>query len=614
MVSVFFKNGVYSLICPDVAVRDSEFVYRPPTTCREFLEDNGINAKNLYHALANKLPECGQGQKSCACKRARRDSSIIQEVKYQPHFTNVGIYVNLTGYEDDACNDVCPDVYYAVLQTQDPRACACVNLRGCVFEERNFTLTTKLSSSTSGILVIPNDFVTQVYMIDCNHPEKFTNDTLGTIIRCERLGLGIKYTRPPQCADPGTQCFYDTAQRKWAYRCEDGQYWQENTNSPCKECTSCEAHEYVALHCTPTHDTICKKKVKETTGMQVHTGICDVGLYYDAQTLECKRCPFNQYAQNSTCQPCPDHYDSKHVSTGHTCTPCQRSFYRTPQDAECIPCPPGFERNLTEASCRRCPVHTVNPGGHPHCIECGASEASEQNTCVPCANGQKWMPEKGICDFCPQQQVLRNNTCQLCTLSPHHQCPREQYLDDCTDTSRKPCVCGCRSCNNLKTDSTGTCHDNLLCSDLSYYYNNTLARCVQRKPLRFMVQESDLNTSTFDIRDQSTQRVIFCKYLFTSTMRNMFATTHRIEFANGTDMSSKKMKDTVLLAELPHQMEIDFFTASAHCAVRCVPGSQWLRTGPHMFQCVQSHSMQNSAGACILNVSNNHDARIFDFP
>lgn len=613
--AIFSGHGTLGLMCPDIAVRDPNFVYTPPASCEDFLHDNGINAKNLFHAHAHHLATCEMGKEKCACRRARRDVGILKVEKFATHFSNVGVYSNLTAYELTDCKDLCSDIYYAVLQSDDPRACACVNLRGCTFQERNFTVSAVLSKPTSAILVIPNDFVSQPYLVDCNHPGEYTNNVLSTIIRCERLGLAIKYTRPTQCDDVGMECFYDAKTKTWQGGCKTGNFWQEGPEKPCQPCTVCEEDEFVASHCNPTRNTHCKKIKHATTLEHWQPGMCrSVGLYYDARTEECKRCPPNKYALNSTCVLCSNNFDSKHVLTGDTCTPCPSSFYRLRDDLECIPCKPGYERLLEHDRCTKCPPHFVNPGGYAQCVECSAIERSEDNTCQPCGHGKMWMHERRVCDFCPSPQVLVNGTCRTCTVYANHRCPVGEYLDACTNPANKPCTCGCRPCDNLQTDTTGTCHGLLLCQDLSHYYNATLGRCIQRKSLHLVVAPSEINQTTFDIRDQTTQKVIFCKDLFTHETLEWIKKTHRIQFANGSSTSMKRMKHTALLAELPHQLEINFFLQNDHCSVQCVDGSTWLRIGDTTYQCVGRSDRLHVTGQCTLNVRNAHDSSFFNLP
>jgi hypothetical protein len=615
LIAIFSGHGTLGLVCPDIPVRDSNFVYSPPASCQQFLHDSGINAKNLFHAHAHHEPVCGIGKETCACRRARRDVGIIQVEKFATHFSNVGVYSNLTEYEMTECKDLCADIYYAVLQSDDPRACACVNLRGCTFQERNFTVSGVLSKPTSAILVIPSDFVSQPYLVDCNYPGKYTNNVLSTMIRCERLGLAIKYTRPAQCDKMGMECFYDSKMKTWRYGCKTGKFWQEAPEKPCKECTRCEEHEYVASHCKPTRDTDCKKIKHDTALVHWQPGSCpSAGLYYDARTQECKRCPSNKYALNSTCVLCLENFDSKHVLTGDTCTPCSSSFYRGTHDLECIPCKPGEERPLENPLCTKCKPHFVNPGGYAQCVECSAVERSEENTCQPCGHGKLWMHEQRVCDFCPSPQVLVHGTCRTCTIYANHRCPIGQYLDGCTNPANKPCTCGCRPCDNLQTDITGTCHDSLLCKDLSHYYNATLGRCTQRKSLHLVVARSAINQTTFDIRNQSTQKVMFCKDLFAKETLRWIYQEHRIQFADGTSTNTKRMKDTTLLATLPHQLEINFFLQHDHCSVQCVVGSAWLQIGHSTYQCVLLSDQFDVTEQCTLNVSNAHDARFFNLP
>jgi hypothetical protein len=129
-----------------------------------------------------------------------------------------------------------------------------------------------------------------------------------------------------------------------------------------------------------------------------------------------------------------------------------------------------------------------------------------------------------------------------------------------------------------------------------------------------VVARSAINQTTFDIRNQSTQKVMFCKDLFAKETLRWIYQEHRIQFADGTSTNTKRMKDTTLLATLPHQLEINFFLQHDHCSVQCVVGSAWLQIGHSTYQCVLVSDQFDVTEQCTLNVSNAHDARFFNLP
>lgn len=616
-IIVVFSRDSYSLVCPDVAIHDPNFVYKPPITCKEFLKRNGAGALDLYDEYAHNLSACSSsgGHLECVCPRARRSSPFVHVETYGNHISNIGVYRGLEASKQIYCEHTCSEVYYAVLQSNDPLACACVNIRACAFTERNFTVSTKPSQPTSSLLVIPNDFVSQVYVLDCNKPRAYSDDALDTIIRCERKGLGFTYTRPDKCDDEGAECEYNMTTNKWEHKCRRGEFWQESLTGPCTACRQCPKDEYVVARCTPRRDTQCEKV---ETGLEIQReftpGACTRdGDFYDKRTYECRRCPANAYEVNSTCEPCPENYDSSR-SDGVICTPCQASFFRAAQGPECIACPPGQYRDVTQSKCVKCHPHHVNPGGHASCVECGALEYAnkEQSACLLCELGKTWNNTKKLCIFCESRHVLVNDTCRTCLLSPLHTCPTGQYLDDCSSSQDSlPCVCGCRKCNRMMTDATGTCHNTLVCSNLSHYYHPYLRRCFQRNPLAKRISENLRPQSMFNIRDQSTDEIAYCSDLFPNAEWGRFQHRYGIKLYNGTDTDSKALAKTILVHELAHEREVQFFRQSEQCHVACTPGRQWLQVdaSAQLYQCVKTTSLSANASQCVLHIKIRKDAQ-----
>ncbi|CAL6037730.1 Conserved_hypothetical protein [Hexamita inflata] len=194
--------------------------------------------------------------------------------------------------------------------------------------------------------------------------------------------------------------------------------------------------------------------------------ICYGNFIFDGHScIESNNCPSQSYQttdQNGlpTCISCPIGSAANNISK--TCI-CSGNFFYQKSNNSCVQCPVNSQVSNNVCSCSGESYQVSVLNGVPSCFLCpSGSKANQVNLTCDCDGNSVYDQIKNICNECPQNSLVSNNTCS---------CSQQSYQQPTQDGSLSCYLCPSGSKAN---------QDNLTCDcDGNFFYQESSKSCVE---------------------------------------------------------------------------------------------------------------------------------------
>ena len=471
--------------CPDVSLEAANATGTAYSgSCLDFLRDNGL--EHLYltpdsqHTLCQNVAGGAEEPEivTCACRRGTREPyASYARRTHDANWTGVHAGAETSVAAQLSCSSECSPQLAAVLESTDPRSCACWHRVGCALSER---LAAVPAAARKAVLLVPSDLALAPQVVACEYAYGSEAVRAATHLLCGRYGIDVQLAAAcdyHECREPGARCARASGPLQCKLRCDENFYHRPTAADGlgglghCLPCTVCNATQRRTSLCHATFDTACVAYVRVEQTQPVLPLPCAPGTRYDFAYRRCVRCePGRSWTATNNCSLCPANHDSGRSALADLCAYCEPGTARADAQADtgCEPCPAGTARAANESACTPCATGLASAAGFDACVECPAGHvpSNDQAECVECPAGHVTSSKQAKCAPCPAGEHAQDGACSACVLAPALRCPPGTYRDDCT---AKPvdgsCTCGCRACAEapdeharaLGCTSTGPC-------------------------------------------------------------------------------------------------------------------------------------------------------------
>lgn len=236
-----------------------------------------------------------------------------------------------------------------------------------------------------------------------------------------------------------------------------------SNSSLCLRCEGIPEGKILKEFANDCADVECRNGIDNAiceANVQNMFSFCGVeGYGWNIITQRCDVCKLNfisvdkgETFTNYLCVACDSNFFTLDIAQSK-CLSCSEGKYRLHDMLECDMCEKGKYFNTHTHICQNCAQGTINSGKQMNCSSCNISfYASDSIECKPCSE-HTIRQNISHCGKCELYYYANQSTgaCEPCNVPSTTICVKKsQFLDDCSDKSISPCVCGCRECEWYK--------------------------------------------------------------------------------------------------------------------------------------------------------------------
>jgi len=245
-------------ICPDISLQTAAGVdLSSGLNCSQYLIEKGVpelfayedgiifpDSSQINFSLVL-LPLCSEirvdltnryRKQSCMCAPGYTDALYGNTLGLLRDLSNIDI-------PQISCRQTCPSVFQHVVKLDNINACACRNLKGCMFVGRRLLHNNDVQKS---VLILPDNLQKESTLIQCQQQLCAHNVSPNDVLICALLGIEFMFCNecPSVCQGQNHACVIDPISRQCQVQCTPDYFLHTHSNEQCIPKTVCPPHHF----------------------------------------------------------------------------------------------------------------------------------------------------------------------------------------------------------------------------------------------------------------------------------------------------------------------------------------------------------------------------------